>query len=194
MSLTVFFVSASIWAFFCVLAAFVSAAAVDAPGRYRKAAMVGLVVGAIFGLASVGLVADLGVAGRLYALLSLVGLGGFVSVIISVLLAVLAGTVSGSAVGAVVARSRLGIRRCTAVGLAFGLALGIANATLSPIAANAVVPAIEFVGLVRPYAVVVGSAMMVVGALVNIALAVVAFRLVRRRWGAAPPATATGTC
>ena len=60
MSLAVFVVAASIWVFFCVLVAVVSATAVDAPGRYGKAATAGVVAGVIFGTASVGLWANFG--------------------------------------------------------------------------------------------------------------------------------------
>ena len=190
MSLTVFLVSASIWVFFCVLAAVVSAAAVDAPGRYRKAAITGVVVGVIFGFASVGLVAQLGVVRRLFTLLALVQLGRIAPGVISVLLAILAGAIAGTAVGALATRSSAGIRRCAVVGTAFGLVLGIANAALSPVASNAVIPAMEAVGLYRPSAVEIGWAIMVTGAAVDIALAVAAFRFVRRSRNATSSARA----
>ena len=194
MSPTVFVVAASIWVFFCVLVAVVSAAAVDAPGRYRKAAIVGLVVGVIFGIASVGLLANVGVVGRLFTLLAMVRLDRFASVLISVLLAILAGAIAGAAAGAVATRNTVGVRRCATVGVAFGLVMGIANAAVAPVWANALIPALEAVGIGRLSAVWFGAATMVSGVMLDLSLAAGAFRFVRRRWGAVPPATATRTC
>ena len=184
MSLTVFLVAASIWVFFCVLVAVVSAAAVDAPGRYRKAAIVGLVVGTIFGVVSVYLVAYLGVSVRLVALLALVQLGRVAPVLVSVLLAILAGAIAGAAAGAVATRNAASIRLCATVGVVFGLVLGIANAAVAPFLWNVVFPAMEAVGVRSPWPVVFGATTMAIGVMVDLALALVAFRIIRRRWGA----------
>ena len=194
MPLTVFVASASIWAFFCVLVAVVSAAAVDAPGRYRKAAMVGLPVGIIFGVASVYSVVYLGVTGRLALLLALAQLDRIASSAISVMFAILAGAIAGAAAGAVATRNADGVRRCATAGVAFGLVMGIANAAVAPFVWNVVFPAMEAVGVERPRAVAFGAATMAIGVMVDLALALIAFRFVRRRWGLATPATATGTC
>ncbi len=186
MSLAVFVAAASIWVFFCVLVAVVSAAAVDAPGRYRKAATVGLVVGIIFGVVSIYLVAYLGVSVRLVALLALVQLGRVAPLLVSVLFAILAGAIAGAAAGAVATRSAVGVRRCVVVGTAFGLVLGIANASVAPFLWNIVFPAIEAVGVRSPRLVVFGAATMAIGVMVDLALALVAFRIIRRRWGVPP--------
>ena len=192
MSLLVFVVAASIWVFFCVLVAVVSAAAVNAPGRYRKAATAGVVAGVIFGPASVGLVAYLGAVGHLVMLLALVQLGRIAPGVISVLLAILAGGFAGTAAGVVATRNASGTRRCATVGAVFGLVLGIANAAVAPFLWNVVFPAMEAVGLDSPRPVVFGATTMAIGVMGDLALALVAFRLVRRRWGTVPPAI--GTC
>lgn len=183
MSLAVFVVAASIWVFFCVLVAVVSAAAVNAPGRYRKAAIAGVVVGVIYGLASVSVVANLGLMGRLITLLAMVQLGRIAPGLISVLFAIVAGSIAGAVAGAVSTRNAAGIRRCATVGVAFGLVMGIANAAVAPVWANALIPALEAVGIGRLSAVWFGAATMVSGVMVDLALAAVAFRFVRRRWG-----------
>ena len=194
MPLVIFVASALIWAFFCVLVAVVSVAAVAGPVNYRRAAMVGAVVGAIFGVAIVSLIVYLGVAGRLINLLVMVQLGGMAPVAISLVFAIPAGAIAGATAGRFAARDPSVMRRCATVGVAFGLVLGIANAAVAPVWANVLFPALEAVGIGRWSASWVGEATMVSGVIVDVALAAVAFRFVRRRWGAALPATATGTC
>ena len=185
------FVVALIWAFFCVLVSVVSVASVAGPASYRRAATVGLVVGVIFGLSSVGLVRYLGVVGYLFTLLALVQLGGIAPGVISLLFAILAGAIAGAAAGRFATRDAFGMRRCATVGVAFGLVLGVSNAAVTPVWTNALIPALEAVGIGRPSAVWFGAAAMASGVIVDLALAVIAFRFVRRRWGA--PASATGT-
>lgn len=194
MSLTVFVVAASIWVFFCVLVAVVAAAAVDVPGRYRKAAAAGVIVGVIFGFASVSVVTNLGLVGRLITLIAMVQLGSIAPVILSVLFAIVAGSIAGAAAGTVATRNAVGVRRCATVGVAFGLVIGIANAAVAPVWANALIPALESLGVGRFSAVWFGVATMASGVAVDLTLAAIAFGFVRRRWGATPPATATGTC
>ena len=189
MSLLVFVVAASIWVFFCVLVAVVSAAAVDAPGRYRKAATAGLVVGVHFGIASVGLLANFGVVGHLFTLLAMVQLDRFASVLISVLFAIVAGSLAGATAGVVATRNAAGVRRCATVGVAFGLVMGIANALVAPFVGNVMFPAMEAMGVESPRALVFGSVTMAIGVTVDLVLAAVAFRFVRRRWAAAPIAS-----
>lgn len=189
MSLPVFVVAASIWVFFCVLVAVVSAAAINAPGRYRKAATAGVVVGVIFGLASVSVVANLGLAGHLFMLLALVQLGRIAPGIISVLFAIVAGSIAGATAGVVTTRNAVGVRRCATVGVAFGLVMGIANALVAPFVGNVMFPAMEAMGVESPRAVVFGSVTMAIGVTVDLVLAAVAFRFVRRRWAVAPIAS-----
>lgn len=193
MSLAVFYASALIWAFFCVLAAVVSVAAVAEPVSYRKAAIVGVVVGVIFGVATVCLVKYLGVAGLLFNLLALVQLGGIAPGVISLLFATLADAIAGATAGRFATRDTSRMRRCATVGVAFGLVLGIANAAVAPVWTNAFIPALEAVGIGPLSAVSFGVATMVSGVIIDLALAVIAFRFVRRRWGAPSPATAAGT-
>ena len=192
MSLAVFVVSASIWAFFGVLTAVVAVAAVAAPVRYWKAVMAGVVVGFLYGLASVALIFYLGVVGRLVALLALAQLGLIAPIVVSVLLAILAGAIAGAAAGAFATRDSSGTRKCAMFGAAFGLVLGVANAALPLVVGDVVIPAIEAVGLQRPRAVVYGAATMAGGIIIDLVLAFIAFRLIRRRWGTVPPAI--GTC
>lgn len=194
MSLTVFVVSASIWAFLGVLAAVVATAALPAQAIYWKPAIVGAVVGFLYGLASVGLVFYLGVVGRLVALLALAQLGRIAPIAVSVLLAILAGAIAGAAAGSFATRDSTGTRRCAMVGAAFGLVLGVVNAAVPLLVGNVAIPAIEAVGLQRPRAVVYGATIMAIGIVVDLTLAFIAFRLVGRRWRGAPPATTTGTC
>ena len=189
MSLVIFVASALIWAFFCVLVAVVSVAAVAGPVSYRKAAMVGVVVGAIFGVVTVSLVVYPGVAGRLFSLLALVQLGGIAPGVISLLFAILAGAIAGATAGRFATRDTSNMRWCAMVGVAFGLVLGIANAAVAPVWINALIPALEAVGIGPLSPVSFGVATMVSGVIVDLALAAIAFRFVRRRWGAAAPST-----
>ena len=190
----IFFAAVLVWAFLCLLSAVVSAAAVDAPVSYRKAVMTGVGVGAIFGIASIYLVSFIGMASYLFTLLAPVDLDRFAPAFSSVLLAILAAAIAGAVVGALATRGTTGIGRCAAVGAVFGLVVGIANAGVPSVVQSVLIPAMEIAGLDRPSAVTFGVATMVLGVIIDIALAIIAFRFVRRRWGPAPPATATGTC
>ena len=95
--------------------------------------------------------------------------------------------------GLLARRSAAIVRRCVIVGVIFGLALGIANAAVSPVWMNVLGPALDAVGIARLSAASFGVVTMVSGVIVDLALAAVAFRFVRRSWAAPPPATATGT-
>ena len=62
---------------------------------------------------------------------------------------------------------------------------------VAPVWMNAFIPALEAVGIGPLSAASVGAATMVSGVMVDLALTAVAFRFVRRRWGATSPATAS---
>ena len=194
MSLSVFYASALIWAFLCVLVAIVAGAAVGGRMRHWRAALAGLLVGVAFGVTIVALISVVGAVSFSLALLLQSLLNSFAIYFAGILLSVAAAAFTGLAVGLLERRSAAVVCRCVIVGIAFGLVLGIANTAVSPLWANVLVPALESLGVGRFSAAWFGTAVMATGVAVDIALAVAAFRLVRRRWGSAPTATATGTC
>ena len=193
MSLAVFYASALIWAFLCALVAIVAGAAAGSRTRHWKTVLVGLLVGAAFGVIVDALVSVVGAVS--FFLLSLLPalLDSFAIYFSGILLIVAAAAFTGLAVGLLARRSAAVVRRCAIVGVAFGLVLGIANAAALPVWENALIPALEAVGIGPLSAASVGAATMVSGVTVELALAIIAFRFVRRRWGMVPPATATET-
>ncbi|MCY4558396.1 MAG: hypothetical protein OXF79_18885 [Chloroflexi bacterium] len=193
MSLAVFYASALIWAFLCVLVAVVAGAAAGGRPRHWKTALVGLLVGAAFGLVT-GVLFSFVAAMTVFPISLLPALLHSLAIYFTpIALSVAAAGVAGLAVGLLERRSAAIVRRCLIVGVAFGLVLGIANAALAPVWMNALIPVLEAVGIGRWSAPSIGVAIMVSGVIMDLALAVIAFRFVRRRWGAASPATATVT-
>ena len=191
MSLAIFYVSAAIWAFLCVLVAIVAGAAAGSRTSHWKRALVGALVGAMFGIITSALVRFFGtVTVFLISVLS-ASFDRFALYIAGILLSVAAAALAGLAVGLLERRSAAVVRRCVIVGIAFGLVLGIANVVGLHVWGHALIPALEAVGFGPLSAVSIGAATMASGVMVDLALAAVAFRFVRRRWGAAPPATAT---
>ena len=171
----------------------------DAAGsraRHWKAALAGLLVGAAFGvtIVIVALISSARAESFFLVSLSLILLNSFARYFAGILLSVAAAALAGLAVGLLERRSAAIVRRCVIVGIAFGLVLGIVNAVVLPFWTNALIPALEAVGIGPLSAVSVGAATMISGVIVDLAFAVFAFRFVRRRWGAPSPATATGTC
>ena len=193
MSLAVFYASALIWAFLCVLVAVVAGAAAGRRPRHWKTALVGLLVGAAFGVVT-GALFSFVAAMTVFPISLLPALLLSLAIyFIPIALSVAAAGVAGLAVGLLERRSAAIVRRCLIVGVAFGLVLGIANAAVAPVWANVLFPALEAVGIGRWSAQWFGVATIVSGVIVDSALAVVAFRFVRRRWGAPSSATATVT-
>lgn len=187
MSLAVFYVSALIWAFLCVLVAIVAGAAVGSRTRHWKTALTGLLVGAAFGVIIVALLSSARAESFFLVSLSLILLNSFAIYFAGILLGVAAAALAGLAVGLLERRSGVIVRRCVIVGGIFGLALGIANAAVFPVWENALIPALEAVGIGPLSAVSIGVASMISGVMVDLVIAVVAFRFVRRRWGAPSP-------
>ena len=193
MSLAVFYASALIWAFLCVLVAVVAGAAAGRRPRHWKTALVGLLVGAAFGVVT-GALFSFVAAMTVFPISLLPALLFSLAIYFTpIALSVAAAGVAGLAVGLLERRSAAIVRRCLIVGVAFGLVLGIANAAVAPVWANVLFPALEAVGIGRWSAQWFGVATIVSGVIVDSALAVVAFRFVRRRWGAPSSATATVT-
>ena len=184
MSLAVFYVSALIWAFLCVLVAIVAGAAAGNRTSHWKRALVGLIVGAAFGVIIVALISVVGAVSFFLAYLLQSLLDSFGIYFAGILIGVAAAALAGLAVGLLERRSAVIVRRCVIVGAIFGLALGIANAAVLPVWENALIPALEAVGIGHPSAVSFGAATMASGVMVDLALAVAAYRFVRRRWGA----------
>ncbi len=185
MSLAVFYVSTLIWAFLCVLVAIVAGAAAGNRTSHWKRALVGLLVGAAFGIIIGALTSFVGSVTFLLLTLLPAPLNRLAAYCAGILLSVAAAAFTGLAVGLLEARLVPVVRRCVIVGVAFGLVLGIANAAVTPVWANALIPALEAVGIGRVSAVWFGAATMASGVIVDLALTVVAFRIVRRRWGVA---------
>ena len=193
MSLAIFYVSAAIWAFLCVLIAIVAGAAAGSRTSHWKRALVGALVGAMFGVITSALVSFFGTVTFFLISVLPAPVARFALYIAGILLSVAAAALAGLAVGLLERRSAAIVRRCVIVGVIFGLALGIANAAVSPVWMNVLGPALEAVGIARLPAASFGVATMVSGVIVDLALAIIAFRFVRRKWGMAPPATATVT-
>ena len=185
MSLAVFYVSALIWAFICALAAIVAGAAVGSRMSSVKRALVGVGVGAAFGVASVYLLVFHGAAIHRFVSLFPDQFYRFAPTVIATLLMIGAATLTATAVGALATRSGFAIRRYALVGASFGLVVSIAHTMLLLIARNVVLPAMEAMGLYRLSPVSFGAEIMVIGVLVDITLAVVAVRLLRGRWNPA---------
>ena len=184
MSFAIFYASAAIWAFLCVLVAIVAGAAAGSRTSHWKRALVGLLVGAAFGVIIVALLSRDPAENSFLVSLSQILLNRFALYFVPILLSVAAAAFTGLAVGMLERRSAAIVRRCVIVGVIFGLALGIANAAVSPVWMNVLGPALEAVGIARLSAASFGVATMVSGVIVDLALAIIAFRFVRRRWGA----------
>jgi hypothetical protein len=102
--------------------------------------------------------------------------------------------VDGHRRGCVVHPVRFAIRGYAIVGAAFGLLVGIAHTMLLLIARYVVFPAMEAAGLYSLSPAFLFAAMMAIGVIVDITLAVVAFRLFRGRRVAAFADDAARTC
>jgi hypothetical protein len=194
MSLAVFYVSALIWAFICALAAIVAGAAVGSRMSPVKRALVGVGVGAVFGIASVYLADLLRPASDLFELLLPAQFVRLVPSVSRALLMIGAATLTATAVGTLSTRSGFAIRGYAIVGAAFGLLVGIAHTMLLLIARYVVFPAMEAAGLYSLSPAFLFAAMMAIGVIVDITLAVVAFRLFRGRRVAAFADDAARTC
>ena len=179
MSLAIFYVSAAIWAFLCVLVAIVAGAAAGSRTRHWKRALVGALVGAMFGIITSALVSFFGtVTFFLISVLS-ASFDRFALYIAGILLSVAAAALAGLAVGLLERRSAAVVRRCVIVGIAFGLVLGIANAAVLPVWQNALIPALEAVGFGPLSPVSIGAATMASGVIVDLVLTIIAVLTVK---------------
>ncbi len=195
MSLAVFYASTlAWWVFICALAAVVAGAAVGSRMSPVKRALVGVAVGAVFGIASVYWADILRPASDLFELLLPAQFVRLVPSVSRALLMIGAATLTATAVGALSTRSGFAVRRYAIVGAAFGLLVGIAHTTLLLIARYVVFPAMEAAGLDSLSPAFLFPAMMSIGVIVDITLAVVAFRLFRGRWVPAFADDAARTC
>ena len=106
----------------------------------------------------------------------------------SILLTIMASAITGTAVGALAPRSARAVRIGAVVGVVFGVALGIANAAVAPVVRFAVATLVRWTSISDPSAVGYGALVVVVGVIVDIALAIAALLWLRRRWDSRSPA------
>ena len=178
----------------CALASVVTAGAFNSSLSYGRTALVGAAVGLVLGIADFYLVRLL-----VYALASPLPdrLDHLMNVAVSVIFVAAAAALSATAASSMVARSGSTPRSVPApaiVGGGFGLVAGIANGAIGMI-----VPAIGLsptggLSAIAMIYIMIAAGLILASIIVDGTLAFIAFRFVRRRWGAAAPATATGTC
>ncbi len=166
----------------CALVAIVARAAVGGRLSYVKCALVGVGVGVVFAIAIIYVVDFLGAVSDLFASLTPDWLDPFASGATRALVMTGAAALTATTVGALATRSVAILPRYAIVGAAFGLVLSIATTAAALIGVYAALPAMEAAGLGRPSPLSFGAAMVVVGVLIDITLAVVAFRLIRGNW------------
>ncbi len=196
MPLVAFLPSVLVWAFICALVAIVAGAAAGSRTSHWKRGLVGALVGAAFGVIFLGaLISVVGAVSFFLTSLLPSPLDRLSFYVTRILLNIAAAAFVGLAVGLLEVRSVPVVRRCVIVGVVFGVILSLANTVFDSIASFVLAPAFPGDGFVSVLisVVVFGLVPMIVRAAVDVALAVAAFRFVRRRWGAAPPATAAGT-
>lgn len=192
MPLIAFLPIALYWVFRCVLVAIVAGAAAGSRTTHWKRGLVGALVGAAFGIITIGaLFSD--VRSMTFFLNSPLPAppGGLDPYFTRILLSIAAGALVGLAVALLEVRSVPVVRRCIIVGVLFGVILSLANIVVGSIVSFALPPAIlgdSFLSI-SISVVVFGLVPMIIRVAVDVALTVVAFRFVRRTWGAAPPAS-----
>ncbi len=171
----------------CALAAVVVVAAFDDPGMYRNRALLGALVGMSFGI-----IDHYPVRILVSALTSPLSdpMDRLISVSIGVIFTACAATVAGAAVAGQAGPTSRSVRRCAVIGAGFGLAAGIANAAVAmAVPGVGIEPTTDIVVVLAMVSAVVALSV-VAQIAIDAVLAVIAFRFVRRKWGAAPPATA----
>ena len=147
MSLAIFYASALVWAFLCVLVAIVAGAAAGSRTSHWKRALVGALVGAAFGVITGALVSFVGAVTFFLISVLPAPVDRYALYLTGILLSVTAAALAGLAAGLLERRSAAIVRRCVIVGVIFGLALGIANAAVSPVWENTLIPALDAVGI-----------------------------------------------
>ena len=183
----------------CALASAVTAGAFNPSLSYGRTALVGAAVGLVLGIADFYLVRLL-----VYALASPLPdrLDHLMNVAVSVIFVAAAAALSATAASSIVARSGSTPRSVPApaiVGGGFGLVASIANGAIGMIvpaiglSPTGGLSAIAMIYIMIAAGLILAS-IILASIIVDGTLAFIAFRFVRRRWGAAAPATATGTC
>lgn len=174
------------WVFHCVLVAIVAGAATGSQTSHWKRGLFGALVGSAFGLITIGvLFSDVGAVTFFLNSPLPAPLGRLDPYFTRILLSIVAGALVGLAVGLLEARSVPVVRRCVIIGVVFGVILSLANIVVSSIMSFALLPGIpgdSFLSI-SISVVVFGLLPMIVRFAVDVALTVVAFRFVRRRWG-----------
>ena len=185
MFLTIIFALTLVQVFVSAAAAVIATAAGSEPGSYRKSALVGATIGVAFAIARFYLVSFISAVAYLISFL----LPTAVAIIfVRILLTTALATLSGAVVAALGGQSSLTIRKGAIVGSGFGLLIGIANTTVTFGLSAAAIPSIIAVGLDKPPGLIFPLVYAAVQVVVDIALAVVAFRFVRSRIArSAPP-------
>ena len=178
----------------CALASAVTAGAFNPSLSYGRTALVGAAVGLVLGIADFYLVRLL-----VYALASPLPdrLDHLMNVAVGVIFVAAAAALSATAASSMVARSGSTPRSVPApaiVGGGFGLVASVANGAIGMI-----VPAIGLsptggLSAIAMIYIMIAAGLILASIIVDGTLAFIAFRFVLRRWGAAAPATATGTC
>ena len=175
----------------CALAAVVVAAAFDGPRKYKRRALVGALLGMLFGI-----IDHYPVRILVSALTSPLSepMDRLVSVSIGAIFAAFAAAVAGAAVAGHAGQTSRSVRKCAAIGAGFGLVAGMANAAVAMVVPGVgIEPTTDIIVVLALLSAVV--VLLVVAQIgVDSVLAIIAFRFVRRRWGAAPPAANAGTC
>ena len=185
MFLTVLFALTLVQVFISAAAAVIATAAGSEPGSYRKSALVGAAIGVAFAIAGYYFVSFIGAFVYLISFL----LPTTIAIIfVGILLTTALATLSGAVVATLYGRSSLTIRKGAIVGGGFGLLIGIANITVSFGLSVAAIPSIIAVALDQPPGLIFPLMNAAVEVVVDIVLAVIAFRFVRSRIArSAPP-------
>ena len=179
-----FFASAVIWAFLCAAIALVATSWVHSLPVRWKSALIGGGIGLVFGLAIIYLSGYIRISTYLFRLLAPTQLDRFASEFTTILLATFAGGITGFAVSGLVKRSRAVLQRSAATGALFGMVLGLANVAVGAGVKLVMIAAVGSISLAGPSAATFGVATLLCITVIDMALTIIAFRLVRHRWGA----------
>lgn len=188
MLVAAFIGSALIWSFICVLAAIIVGAASHNPVGWWKRVLVGAIIGTLYGFAVLYLLVSLAAAlGFLFTLLTPAPLDRYALAMVTTLLLAVATTLAAIGVGLLSDRSAAAMLRCAMVGAAFGLAVGIANAALRIVASSVALPVLEADGLFAEPG-MYSALITAIQVIIDIALAIAAYRMLGRRRIAPQPA------
>lgn len=188
MLVAAFFGSALIWSFICVLAAIVVGAASHNPAIWWQRVLVGAIIGTLYGFVVIYLLVSLvAILGFLFTLLTPAPLDRYAPALVTTLLMAGATTLAAIGVGILSDRSAAAMRRCAMVGAAFGLVVGIANSAVRIVASSVAAPLIRADGLLAEPG-TYWALITAIQVIIDIALAIVAYRMPGRRSIAPQPA------